>query len=172
VAVNVRRRSYTIAAGATLESAEAEGVLFAHGGVGGGHSLYLQGGRLHYVYNWLGEKIQKISSDAEVEPGKHVFTAEFAKTGDDPTTGSALGTLTLYVDDDETGSAEITTQPGFFALTGDGLSVGRDSASPVSADYAAPFSFTGGTIDRVVVDVSGDHYVDHEKEVLAYLARD
>jgi arylsulfatase len=171
VAVNVRRRSYTIAAGATLDSAGAEGVLFAHGGVGGGHSLYLQGGRLHYVYNWLGEKIQKISSDAEVEPGKHVFTAEFAKTGDDAT-GSALGTLTLYVDDAEVGSAEIMTQPGFFALTGDGLSVGRDSASPVSADYAAPFPFTGGEIDRVIVDVSGDHYVDHEKEVLAYLARD
>jgi arylsulfatase len=59
-----------------------------------------------------------------------------------------------------------------FALTGDGLCVGRDSASPVSPDYTAPFPFTGGTIDRVVVDVSGDHYVDHEKEILAYLARD
>jgi arylsulfatase len=171
VAVNVRRRSYTIAAGATLDSVGAEGVLFAHGGVAGGHSLYLQGGRLHYVYNWLGEKIQKISSDAEVGPGKHVFTAEFQKTGDDAT-GSAVGTLTLYLDDAETGSAEIMTQPGFFALTGDGLCVGRDSASPVSADYAAPFPFTGGEIDRVIVDVSGDHYVDHEKEVLAYLARD
>jgi arylsulfatase len=172
VAVNVRRRSYTIAAGATLDSGDAEGVLFAHGGVAGGHSLYLQGRRLHYTYNWLGERIQKISSDAELEPGKHVFTAEFQKTGDEEATGSAVGTLTLYLDDDEVGSEEIVTQPGFFALTGDGLSVGRDSASPVSSDYASPFSFTGGTIDRVIVDVSGDHYVDHEKEVLAYLARD
>ena len=172
VAVNIRRRSYTIAAGATLDSAEAHGVLFAHGGVAGGHSLYLQGGRLHYVYNWLGERIQKIGSDVEVEPGKHVFTAEFQKTGDEEGTGSAEGTLTLYIDETEVGSAEIVTQPGFFALTGDGLCVGRDSASPVSADYAAPFPFNGGTIDRVIVDVSGDHYVDHEKEVLAYLARD
>jgi arylsulfatase A-like enzyme len=172
VAVNVRRRSYTIAAGATLDSAEAEGVLFAHGGVGGGHSLYLQAGKLHYVYNWLGERIQKISSDADVEPGKHLFTAEFQKTGDEEGTGSAMGTLTLYIDETEVGSAEIVTQPGFFALTGDGLSVGRDSASPVSGDYTAPFPFTGGEIDRVAVDVSGDHYVDHEKEVLAYLARD
>jgi hypothetical protein len=24
----------------------------------------------------------------------------------------------------------------------------------------------------VIVDVSGDHYVDHEREVLAYIARD
>ncbi len=64
------------------------------------------------------------------------------------------------------------TQPGNFALTGDGLCVGRDSASAVSPDYQPPFEFHGGTIDRVVIDVSGDPYVDHEKEVLAYLARD
>jgi arylsulfatase len=30
----------------------------------------------------------------------------------------------------------------------------------------------GGVIDRVVVDVRGDHYVDHEKEVIAWLMRD
>ena len=32
--------------------------------------------------------------------------------------------------------------------------------------------FQGGTIERVVIDVSGDADVDHEKEVLAWLARD
>ena len=95
VAVNIRRRSYTIAAGATLDTPDAEGVLFAHGGVGGGHSLYVQGGRLHYVYNWLGERIQKISSDVQVGAGKHIFTAEFQKTGDKEGSGSATGTLTL-----------------------------------------------------------------------------
>jgi arylsulfatase len=172
VSVNIRRRSYTIAAGVTLDSAAAEGVLFAHGGVGGGHSLFVQGGRLHYVYNWLGERVQKVSSDAELEPGKHVFSAAFDKTGDEEPSMSAVGTLTLYVDDGEVGSAEIVTQPGMFSLVGDGLCVGRDSASPVSPDYAAPFPFSGGTIDRVIIDVSGDHYVDHEKEVLAYIARD
>jgi arylsulfatase len=172
VSVNIRRRSYTIAAGVTLDSAAAEGVLFAHGGVGGGHSLFVQGGRLHYVYNWLGERVQKVSSDAELEPGKHVFSAAFDKTGDEEPSMSAVGTLTLYVDDGEVGSAEIVTQPGMFSLVGDGLCVGRDSASPVSPDYAAPVPFSGGTIDRVIIDVSGDHYVDHEKEVLAYIARD
>jgi hypothetical protein len=170
VAVNVRRRSYTIAAGVTVDTPEAEGVLFAHGGSAGGHSLYLQGGRLHYVYNWLGERIQHVTSESEIEPGKRVFTAEFQMTGDDEET-SAVGTLTLFVDMEPVGSAEVMTQPGFFALTGDGLCVGRDSASAVSPDYAPPYQFIGGTIDRVI-DVSGEHYVDHEKEVLAYLARD
>ena len=171
VAVNVRRRSYTIAAGAEIREG-AEGVLFAHGGVAGGHSLYLQAGRLHYTYNWLAEEHQHVTSDRPVEPGRHLFTAEFDKTGDDPETGSALGTLTLFIDTEAVGRANIRTQPGNFALTGDGLCIGRDSASAVSPTYAAPFAFTGGEIDRVVIDVSGDPFVDHEKEATAWLMRD
>ena len=58
--------------------------------------------------------------------------------------------------------AQIQTQPFAFALAGDGLSVGRDGGSPVSPDYDPPFEFEGGEIERVVVDVSGDPYVDHE----------
>ena len=171
VAVNVRRRSYTIAAGVVTGDG-AEGVLFAHGGTGGGHVLYLQDGHLHYMYNWLAEEHQKVTSDRPVETGKHLLVVEFKKTGDDPVTGSALGTVTLYIDTEPVGKAEIRTQPGFFALTGDGLSVGRDSASPVSPDYAAPFEFRGGEIERVVIDVSGDAYVDQEKEAVAWLMRD
>jgi arylsulfatase A-like enzyme len=172
VAVNIRRRSYTIAAGVTIDTPEAEGVLFAHGGVGGGHSLFVRDGRLHYVYNWLGERIQTVTSEQAIATGRHLFSAEFAKTSDDPQTHSAIGTLTLYVDTAQVGRAEIWTQPGTFTLSGDGLSVGRDSGSAVAPDHTAPFPFTGGTIERVAVDVSGDHYVDHEKEVLAYLTRD
>ncbi len=172
VAVNIRRRSYTIAAGVDISTSDAEGVLFAHGGVGGGHSLFVKAGRLHYVYNWLGERIQRVSSDRDIAPGRHLLSAGFEKAGEDPETGSAKGTLTLYIDDEAAGSSDLITQPGYFALTGDGLSVGRDSASPVTSDYRPPFPFTGGTIERVVVDVSGNPFVDHEKEVLAYLKRD
>ena len=172
VAVNIRRRSYTIAAGAVLDSADAEGVLFAHGGFPGGHSLYLKDGKLHYVYNWLGEKIQTVTSTRSIEQGRHLFVAEFDKTGDDSDTASSIGTLTLFIDTEAVGSAEIMTQPGNFALTGDGLCVGRDSLSAVSPDYEPPFDFNGGTIDRVVVDVSGDDYIDHEKEAQAWLLRD
>jgi arylsulfatase A-like enzyme len=172
VGVNIRRRSYTIAAGVRLGTPEAEGVLFAHGGVAGGHSLYLKDGRLHYVYNWLGERIETISSPDPIPTGTHVLSAEFNKTGDDPDTYSATGTLTLYVDTEPVAEGEIMTQPGNFSLVGDGICVGRDSGSAVTADYTAPFAFAGGTIERVVIDVSGEHYIDHEKEVLAYLARD
>ena len=66
VAVNIRRRSYTIGAGVTIDTEDAEGVLFAHGGTAGGHSLYVKDRRLHYVYNWLGEKFQAATSDRDV----------------------------------------------------------------------------------------------------------
>ncbi len=66
VAANVRRRSFTIAAGATVE-AGAEGVLFAHGGTAGGHSMYIQNGHLHYMHNWLAEEHQKVTFDRPIE---------------------------------------------------------------------------------------------------------
>jgi hypothetical protein len=39
-------------------------------------------------------------------------------------------------------------------------------------EYEAPFWFTGGTIDQVVVDVSGERYVDHEAQVRAWFSID
>ncbi len=169
-AVNLQRRSFGVAAGVDIETPAAAGVLLAYGGVGGGLALYLQDNRLHFVYNWVGEKIQKVTSDAEIMAGRHVLTAAFDKTGDDPN-GSAIGTLSLYIDTALTGSLEILTQPSIFGFA-DGVSVGKNSGSPVSPDYRPPFAFAGGTIDRVVIDVSGEEFIDHEKEVLAYLVRD
>ena len=172
VSVNIRGRSYTIAAGVIVDMIDAEGVLFAQGHAMGGHSLYIKDKKLHYVYNWLGEDIQKVTSNVEIGTGRHAFTAEFNKTGQDPQTRSALGTLTLYIDTKQVGQVEIKTQPGFFSGVGAGLCVGRDSGSPVSPDYKPPFTFTGGTIDGVAIDVAGEPYIDHEKEVKAWLLRD
>ena len=103
-----------------------------------------------------------------------MLTAEFAARAraTTPPCPAPTGTLTLYVDDEAVGSGEIVTQPGFFCLVGDGICVGRDGASPVTPDYTAPFRFTGGTIDKVVVDVSGERYVDHEAQVRGWFCID
>jgi arylsulfatase A-like enzyme len=172
-AVSIPGRSYTIAAGVGA-GADAEGVLFAHGGVAGGHSLYVQDHRVTYAFNWLGTSLQVITADRDLEPGKHVITAEFTATGRnaDPAMPGARGTLSLYIDGDAVGSGEIVTQPGLFCAVGDGLCVGRDDASPVTPAYKAPYRFTGGSIDKVVVDVSGDRYVDHEAEVKGWFLID
>jgi arylsulfatase A-like enzyme len=172
--VVINGRSYTIAAGVQIDSADAEGVLYAHGGVAGGHSFYVKDKRLHYTFNWVGTHLQDVVADRDLTPGRHVLTADFAVSGPnkDPAMPGFTGTLALYVDDDQVGSGTIVTQPGYFCLVGDGICVGRDSASPVTSAYTAPFRFTGGTIDKVVVDVSGDGFVDHEARVRAWFMKD
>jgi arylsulfatase len=52
------------------------------------------------------------------------------------------------------------------------VQVGRNSGQPVCAAYTAPFEFTGGTIAKVVVDVSGTPYIDRERELALAFARD
>jgi arylsulfatase A-like enzyme len=172
--VSINGRSFTIVAGVETASPDAEGVLFASGGIIGGHSLYIKDRRLHYVYNWIGTHLQEVDADRDITPGRHACTAEFSLQGqsDDPAMPGFSGTLTLYIDNDVVGSGKIVTQPGAFCLVGDGICVGRDSASPVTPAYAPPFRFTGGEIERVVVDVSGEQYVDHEAQVRAWLMRD
>ena len=167
----INGRSYAIAAGVQVDSPDAEGVLYAHGGVAGGHSLYIQDKRLRYAFNWIGTKLQYVVADRDLTSGQHVLAADFAMTGpsSDPDVPGFAGVLTLFVDDEKVGSGQIVTQPGYFCLVGDGICVGRDSASPVTPDYRAPFTFSGGTIDKVVVDVSGERYIDHEAQVRAWL---
>ncbi|MEZ5294692.1 MAG: arylsulfatase, partial [Ilumatobacteraceae bacterium] len=171
---SVNGRSYTVAAGVTVDSADVEGVIWAAGGVPGGHSLYVKDGRLRYTFNWIGTKLQDVVADRSLTPGPHVCTAEFEAAGPsaDPAMPGTAGTLTLYVDDQAVGSGQIVTQPGYFCLTGDGICVGRDSASAVTPAYDAPFAFTGGRIDKVVVDVSGERYVDHEAQVRGWFLID
>ena len=166
-------RSYAVAAGVKVEEG-AEGVIFAHGGVPGGHALYLKDGVLQYTFNWVGTHQQDVVATSPLAPGAHTVVAEFVAEGPsaEPNQPGAKGTLTLYVDDEAVGSGSIITQPGYFCLTGDGISVGRDSGSAVSPKYDAPFPFTGGTIDKVVVDVSGERYLDHEATVRGWFLID
>jgi hypothetical protein len=173
-AVNVRNRSFSIGALVDLPSPGAQGVLFAHGSRFGGHALYIKAGRLHYVNNFVGLMEQKIDATQDVPTGVDlILSASFDKDGEDPP-GVSTGILSLYYGDRKVGEGRIKTQPGLFSLAGEGLCVGRDSGEAVTSDYPGehPYTFTGGTIKRVAVDVSGDPYVDLEREAQAMLARE
>jgi arylsulfatase len=173
-AVNVRNRSYAIGAVVDIANGNAGGVLFAHGSRFGGHSLYVKDNRLHYVYNFVGIVEQHVVADAEVPTGEGVIlSAAFDKDGEDAP-GVATGMLSLYHGDQKVGEERIKTQPSRFSIAGEGLTIGRDSSEPVTDDYpgSQPYPFTGGTISRVAVDVSGEPYVDLEREAVAALARE
>jgi hypothetical protein len=170
-AVNVRNRDYTIAVNVEVGSPDAGGVLFSHGARFGGHALYVKDRKLKYVYNFVGSKEQTIESTKEIPIGRVILSAAFEKTGDAMPTS---GTLSLFIDDEKVGEGQIMTQPGNFSLVGEGLNMGKDPAEPITDDYpgTSPYAFTGGTIMEAIVDVSGEPFIDLEKEAVAMMARE
>lgn len=171
-AVDIRGQSFSILAEVSVDSG-AEGVIFKQGGAHGGHVLFIQDGRLHYIYNFMGEKEQKVSSAAAVPLGAHVLGARFAKTGTVAGSHTPLGDVTLFIDEQAVGSlSAVEIHPGTFGLAGASLSIGRNSGSAVSSDYKAPYAFTGGTIAQMVVDISGEPYENLEKKLAIAFAKD
>jgi arylsulfatase A-like enzyme len=172
--VNLRNRSFTIGALVDLPDDAAQGVLFAQGSRFGGHALYVKDHRLHYANNFVGLFEQNVHATEDLPTGeKLIVSASFDKDAEDPP-NVATGILSLYHGDKKVGEGRIKTQPGKFSLAGEGLTVGRDSGEPVTDDYPGPepWAFTGGTIHRVAVDVSGEPYLDLEREAQAMLMRE
>jgi len=173
-AVNLRNRSFAIGALVDIPGPGAQGVLFSQGARFGGHTLYVKDNRLHYVNSFVGMFEQKIDATEDLPVGENlILAASFEKDGEDPPHVST-GILSLYHGDRKVGEGRIKTQPGMFSLAGEGLAVGRDGGEPVTDDYpgVSPFRFTGGTIHRVAVDVSGEPFIDLEREAAAMLARE
>ena len=172
-AVEIRGRTFSVLAEVTVDTTGAEGVIFKQGGAHGGNVLFIQDGRLHYIYNFMGEEEQKISSSGAAPMGKHVFGVRYVRGGTVEGSHTPLGEATLFIDDAAVGSlADMKVHPGTFGLAGAGLSVGRNSGSAVSSSYKSPYAFSGGTIQQVVVDVSGKPYEDVEKELALAFAKD
>jgi hypothetical protein len=169
-APNIRGRSYTIAAEVDIDSEAASGILFSQGSRFGGHALYVKDGKLAYAYNFIGEAVQVVQSDQAIPTGHVVLSASFDREG---TAMPAQGTLSLYIRDQKAGQGSIRTQPGKFGLGGGGLVIGRSGAEPVTDDYPGqrPWAFTGGTVTRVVIDVSGQPFIDLAKEAAAAFSR-
>ena len=171
--VEMRGMSYSVLAEVDVDSAAAAGVLFKQGAGHGGHVLLIADGRLRYVYNFMGEDEQSVTAPDPIPLGKHVFGVRYERTGTVEGSHTPLGTVSLYVDDAVVATLpDVRTHPATFGLAGASVQVGRNGGQPVSSAYPAPFAFTGGTIAKVVVDVSGTPYIDRERELALAFARD
>ena len=150
---------------------DSQGVIVSQGSRFGGYTMFVKGGQLNFVYNFLGiPPEQKLSCPAPAS-GRHVVGVEFRKKSVSKNL-EVLGTMTLYVDDKAAGSGEFRTQSGHYALAGEGLAVGYDSGDRVSKEYDSKFPFTGGRVIKVIYDIANDAYVDKERELAAAMARD
>ena len=161
--------------GANADTTDAEGVLLAQGHRFGGYGLYMKDGYLKFVYNYLGKKEQMLISEEKLKPGEYILGAEFKLDHIDKENSRAVGTFRLFVNDKKVAEyPNACTQLGKFALAGEGLTVGYDSGDPVTTDYPGdqPWSFKGGKITKVAVDLSGEPYVDLELEAQAMMSRE
>lgn len=170
---STRGRSFVIEAVVDIPEPGAEGVLFAQGSRFGGHALYVKDNRLHYVNSFVGSVEQSVVGSEDVPTGESVFlSASFEKEGQEQ--DCTTGTLTLYHGEENVGEGPVKTQLGAFAIAGSGLYVGRQEGEVITDDYSgnAPHRFTGGTINEVAIDVSGEAYLDLEREAALMLMRE
>jgi arylsulfatase len=147
--INVKNRSFSIAAELEIPTPGASGVILAQGGRFGGWSLWLQEGRPRFSYNWLGMERYEITAPSPIPPGEHVLHFDFAYDGGKPGSGG-LGRILL----DGTKLAEgriARTQPFMFSAD-EGADVGADLGTPVSEEYSVPAEFSG-TISKITIEV-------------------
>src|SRR5258707_12434485 len=103
-AVENQGRLFVVLAEVSIDNAGVEGVIVKHGGAHGGHVLFIQDGRLQYVYNFLGEEEQQLSSPDAVPLGMHTLGVAFTRTGTVEGSHTPLGNVAHYIDGAERAS--------------------------------------------------------------------
>ena len=119
---------------------QASGVLYALGGSGGGLCLFMDEGRLAYLYNMMIIEQYEGRSPAPLPPGKHAITVTTAIEGP-----GKPGKVTVAVDGKESFQVALArTVPAAFTAS-ESLDVGVDLGSMVSEAHhdRRPFAFEG-----------------------------
>ena len=93
-----------------------------------------------------------------------ILSALFEKEGDGTRRAPPASFPSTTTADTKVGEGTIKTQLGAYVIAG--AARWPPTGRAVTDDYPgdSPYAFTGGTINRVAVDVSGDPYVDLERE--------
>jgi arylsulfatase A-like enzyme len=155
-------KSYTITANIHRENEQGNGVIAAQGDRFSGYTLYLQDNHLVYERNTGVDVVRVVSTEA-IPTGNSTVQFRYDKVSTGLAVAKGLftsglnfnrlsvlkGTGTLLINGKESGSVDIQ-QP--FMVGWEGLDIGRDTGSPVSPHYQAPFAFSG-KLDKVIYDL-------------------
>ena len=120
----------------------AQGVLFALGGISSGFTVYMDKGLLKAEYNAMTLNRYKIASKSPIPTGKVKIEVE---TKYDKMERMAPATVTLTVNGKQVGQGRIERSVPGGHTSSETFDVGKDLGSPVSLDYydRAPFRFNG-----------------------------
>lgn len=142
-------KSFTIDADVDVGES-ARGVLVTQGGRFGGYAFYLKDGVPVFHYNAVGTDQFTIRGQVRISAGSHTVSADFK--ADKPVPGSG-GMLTISIDGKMVGSGRIErTIQGWMSHT-EGFDIGRDTITPVNADYAVVDSTFTGSIRKIDFNV-------------------
>jgi arylsulfatase A-like enzyme len=149
----IYNRSYRIDADLEIPPGGAEGVIVAEADRMGGFSLYVQGGKLHHTYSFLGLKVDTLRADEPLPAGKVAVRYEF--TADHPGRPGTGGRGRLFVNGRPVGENHLENTVPLRFTSYSGMDIGKDNGDPVSPSYAAqsPFAFTG-KLGQVAFDLS------------------
>jgi arylsulfatase len=138
------------------------GTICAHGSASAGYAVYVRDNRLHYLHNFLGLHKFVAAASVPVPRGPHQLIVEFTMTG------RFKGNVELYYDDLPVGAAEIPMTVPFFYGTA-GFTVGYLRGHSMIDGEHAPFNFTSGALQRVIVEPEGSTWRDPAREQRAAL---
>jgi arylsulfatase A-like enzyme len=151
----VYQRSHKITAKVVVPEKGAEGVIVAEGGGSGGYALYVEGGRVHYDYNFFGKTIYGVTSNEPLPTGEVEIVLNYEQMPFRPYIETKGGTAEMFVNGKAVGRGDIENAVvGRFSAT-ETLDIGEDLGSAASPAYRekTPFAFTG-TIKSVEIDVA------------------
>ena len=148
--LDIKNRSHTVTADIEVPQGGGEGVIIAQGGRFGGWTLYVNGGKLKYCYNYLNQERYTVESKDPLPSGKAVVKFDFKYDGGGV---GKDGTATLYVNNQKVAEGRIDkTQP--YVFSGEGEDVGEDLETPVTEDYKEGDNKFTGTIEKITLTVT------------------
>ena len=143
-------RNHTISADVEVASSGAKGVIIADGGRFGGFTLFVdKEGKVTYEANVFGRQSGKVTSEQPLTPGRHNISVTYIPDATNKKGPPFPGSIQMSIDGHTVGEGKLTHLMVHY--TG-ALSVGKDSISPISQEYEAPYAFTGN-IDKVEVNI-------------------
>ncbi len=148
--INLKNRSHSITAEVEIPEAACDGVILCQGGRFAGWSLYMKGGKVSYVHNWVGRKRYTITAPEPLPPGKATIRYDFAYEGEKPGSG---GTGPIFVNGQKVAEGRIEKTTPFLFSADETADVGVDEATPVTEDYEERDTEFTGKIEKVTVEV-------------------
>jgi arylsulfatase len=163
VFLNVKNKSVKLSAEVEVPPGGGQGTLIAQGGRFGGWSLYVDGGKPGYAYNFLGMQRTAVASQTALPAGKATIELDFAYDGGGLGKG---GTATLSVNGKQVAQGRIEHTQAMIFSADETADVGIDLGTPVveSVGSEGKSRFNGKIPSLTVAVRDGDAKADAEVE--------